>query len=148
MFQFIKGVVLPILFYFGHNKSFWLAHHQKKKKLWNLPWIKVSIGGWSASPLAHLYRWERGELWAKHMRQQCGAIGNILGNALRTQITPWKLDGKKKRVLPPPPKEKMGPPLPILRLSHLLHAILISKTICHYLSLGLMERWGIWMCIS
>jgi hypothetical protein len=55
---------------------------------------------------------------------------------------------EEKKVLPPPPKEKMGPPLPILRLSHLLQAILISKTICHYFSLGLMEPWGIWMCIS
>jgi hypothetical protein len=56
---------------------------------------------------------------------------------------------EEKKVVPPTPQwKKMGPPLPILRLSHLLHAILISKTICHYFSLGLMERWGIWMCIS
>jgi hypothetical protein len=54
---------------------------------------------------------------------------------------------EEKKVLPSPQRKRMGPPLAILRLSHLLHAILISKTICHYFSLGLMERWGIWMCI-
>ncbi len=43
-----------------------------------------------ASPWANLYRWKRGELWAKHMGQKCGANGNILGNTLGTWKTFWE----------------------------------------------------------
>jgi hypothetical protein len=46
------------------------------------------------------------------MGEQCGAIGNILGNTLRTQRIPWKLDGntlgRKEGPSPHPPKEKNG----------------------------------------
>jgi hypothetical protein len=55
---------------------------------------------------------------------------------------------EEKKVLPPPPKEKNGTSFAYIEASHLLDAILISKTICHYFSLGLMEHWGIWMSIS
>ncbi len=50
-----------------HNELFWLAHH--KKKIEALEANQNPSFSWrrNAYPLAHLHRWERGELWAKHM---------------------------------------------------------------------------------
>ncbi len=106
--------------FFFCNEPIWLAHSKKKLKLLRLPKIKDSMKRWSASPfglpLAQLYRWEGGKLWAKHMGLTQGAIGNTLrahvGN-LRNTLRTWNepienLKGtcwnkrKMKKILPSP----------------------------------------------
>jgi hypothetical protein len=36
----------------------------------------------------YIYIYMKVQLWAKHMGQKCGAIGNILGNTLGTAKNP------------------------------------------------------------
>jgi hypothetical protein len=82
------------LFFFCNGSS------QKKVELWRLPKIKDSMERWSVSPWAHLYRWGRGGLWAKHNGLKPGAIGRTLGehivNLGNILGTWWELIGNLK----------------------------------------------------
>ncbi len=100
----------PTSFFFGCKEPIWLAHCQKKLKLWRLPKIEDSLKRWSVSAL-----------WPSHIGEKWRTLGRTYGIKARCywehpwgthwELTgPWKEHiGKKKekwKKSPPPPKLK------------------------------------------
>jgi hypothetical protein len=52
---------------------------------------------------------ERGEFWAKHMGQKCGASGNILGEHIGNLENPLKTRRKQKKHSLQPLRKENGP---------------------------------------
>jgi hypothetical protein len=107
------------------NDPIWLVYHKKRLKLWKILW-KDGV----PHPLAHVYRWERGGLWAKHMGGKWGAIENTIGEHignLENMMRTWyKHVGNKGKM------KKIKALWVHAEASHWLHEISISKTVSHH----------------
>lgn len=107
-----------ILFFFGSNEPFWLAHHEQKKnpkinkslKLWKVPKIEVSMWRCGASCLADLYMREGRNFGQTIWDESVVLLGISLGNTLKTcesTMGTWSEHKKRKKVPnKPAPKGK------------------------------------------
>ncbi len=138
-FNSLDGGCFPSFFFLRGNEPFWLAHHKHKPETLVAPQNKSFHWQMECLPRWLGYKAEEGRTLGKAYGIKVwfywGHIEDHVGNSMRTE-------NPKKPLSPRPKRKQIGPLSIYVEPFPWLHQIIISKTVCHHFSPGLLEGMG------